>query len=222
VKTKTTPTYLTQKKLEGILSQFFEIETEVLIEGTRMKSDIQFLHDGKKYAVEFDGDSHYCDPTVMQRDLRKDRLLTTQEFNVVRIPYWIQLDTHNFHMFFRFDCPGIIKSNHSHGFIDKKAKLPSHFCVNGIQKFLDMMWYMAEKYRHIFVDVLDSLNMKNYSNVNNLIPSHYGYPELKQLLNSLMTYNDVSNREKKVYKSFLSIPCIPHPVSSIENSIPCN
>ena len=219
-----TPAYLTQKKLETILSEQFSIKTEVKIDDTKFKSDIQFEHDGQKYAVEFDGDSHYCDLNVMQRDLKKDKILMmTLGVNVVRIPYWIQLDDYTFQMFFRFKSLKHIHNEYPHGFIDKKAKLPAQFCVNGIQKFLNMMDYMAEKFRPVFYDIMKSLvvNSKN-ENLNDIIPLHYGFPELKNLLEYLI-YQDsfTSKHEKRVYLKFLNMPKIQHPKCSIENTMMC-
>ena len=213
--------YLTQNKLTELLSNMFEIWTEIPIEGTRFKSDIQFIFNGDKYAVEFDGDSHYCDIKVMERDIRKDRILVEKGFNVVRIPYWIQLDEITFKMLFRFDSPTPIERNYPHGFVDNKAKTPAYFCVNGIQKFLEMMDYMAEKYTDVFEEIIDSFNKNKLNkNVNDLIPLNYGYPQLKKTLDYLINFNDfTTNKQRNTFKKFLKIPKVSHPACSIENTI---
>lgn len=213
--------YLTQDKLTQLLSTMFEIKTEVPIEGTRFKSDIQFTYNGEKYAVEFDGDSHYCDIKVMERDIRKDKHLFGKGFNIVRIPYWIQLDDTTFRMLFRFDSPTPIERTYQHGFIDNKAKTPAYFCVNGLQKFLEMMDYMAEKYTGVFEEIIDSLNENKLNgNINNLIPLNYGYPQLEKSLNYLINFDDtITYNQKITFKKFLNIPKIPHPRCSIGNTI---
>lgn len=215
--------YLTQTKLAEILSTMFEITMEVPITGSRFKSDIQFEYNGDKYAVEFDGDSHYCDILVMERDLRKDRLLMSQGFSVVRIPYWIQLDDYTFEMLFRFKSPNTINRNYPHGFIDKKAKTPSYFCVNGVNKFIMMMSLMAEKYRPVFDEIIHSMVYHSFNNNrDNIIPSVYGYPQLKSLLEYLIDFDGSTEEcQKPLYNTFIALPSIHYPNCSIENTVEC-
>ena len=216
------PDYLTQTKLQELLSQHFQIKKEVPVKDSRFRSDIQVDHDGVKYAVEFDGDSHYCDVNVMNRDVRKDRLLTEQGFNVVRIPYWVQLDNITFRMFFRFDFPSEIVNHYPHGFIDKKAKTPAFFCVNGMYKFICMMNYMAEKYTPVFDDIIKSfcIHLMN-TNMDDVIPIRYGYPDIKGLLLYLSNRDDTCECRRGLYSYFLKLPHNKYPNCSIENTIEC-
>jgi very-short-patch-repair endonuclease len=127
-KTNTEPAYLTQSKLTAMLSKYFEVSTEVKVGDTRLRSDIQFTHNNVKYAVEFDEDSHYCNSDVIENDIRKNDILKSSGFNLVRIPYWLQLNDYVFDSCFGFSYPEPIPQTYPHGFIDKKLRL-QHFIV---------------------------------------------------------------------------------------------
>ena len=213
------PQYLTQEKLTRILSTHYNVEVEVPIIGTKYKSDIQFNIDDKKYVVEFDGDSHYCNPDVMRRDRYKDDILFTLGFNIIRIPYWVQLNSETFEMFFKFKYPDNILQTYPHGFIDKKAKTPAHFCVDGIDKFNTMIFLMAEHNPSLVLEIIRSLsNHSKYKNMNDLIPIKYGFDKLKNLLDYL--YINSSKTEKTIINTFLNLNKEIPRICSIENTIP--
>jgi hypothetical protein len=43
--------------------------------------------------VEYDGDDHYRDSLKIKADRERDRLAQQNQMRVVRVPYWIQLDS---------------------------------------------------------------------------------------------------------------------------------
>jgi hypothetical protein len=215
--TKKTKSYLTQSSLTEILSKYYDVKPEVTIEGTKYKSDIQFEKDGIKYAVEFEGDSHYCDPEVMVRDTKKDILLSSKGFNCIHIPYWIQLSTYTFNMFFNFSYPENIEQTYPHGFIDRKATLPSHYCVNGLFKFNSILSELAERHTHIFVDIIKSLVYNKKCNMmDDILPIYYGSNELISLITYLRI--DASKEESIIYDKFLSLPLDKIRAQCIHNS----
>jgi hypothetical protein len=182
-KKMTNKNYLTQQKLGDILSKHFDIESEVRIDGTMLRSDFKFNHDGMVYRVEFDGDSHFTDISVMDRDIKKDQM-TWKMTNVtsVRIPYFIQLDNSTFEMFFGFKYPEDLPLMYPHGFIDPKAKTPAYFSIRGLDRFLAIMRYLAEKWNGVYVDIIKSMIYHDKaSDFSYIIPEKYGYPELKDL-----------------------------------------
>ena len=213
--------YLTQSKLSDILSKYYDIHTEAKIAGTRYRSDIQFEKDGKKYAVEFEGDSHYCNTDVIERDRKKDTILTGLGFECIHIPYWIQISTYTFKMFFDFPYPEDLPQVYPHGFIDPAAKLPVHYCVNGIFKFNCILSEPAERHTEIFVDVIKSLvEHPNITKMDNLIPMYYGADTLKSLIEYLKI--GATKETKKIYNKFLDLSLERMPTFCVRNSIPRN
>lgn len=202
-------TYLTQEKLAEYLSSFCDIETEVKVEGTRFKSDIQFENNGTKFAVEFDGDAHFTDLKVIERDIRKNKVLTEQGFSVVRIPYFIQLTRQTFVLFFGFDYPrrGKKFEKYPHGFIDKNAKTPAHFSSQGMDKFISIMMHLAEKWSPVYFDIMDSMvNHEAKDNFSNIIPENLGYPKLKDLAEHLVNHRNLyryTHAQRKTLDLFL-------------------
>ena len=135
--------YLTETKLLDLCEQLYGKENVVSqyrfdIEGfRRFKYDIAVLD---SYGVviklfEFDGDTHYRNIGVIESDFRKSLIVEHIGVHVRRIPYFIQLDTEVARYFFS-DKDIVVNMDYPHGFIDKKAVLPSNFCSFGEIKFL--------------------------------------------------------------------------------------
>ena len=128
--------YLTQQKLEEALKKLVGIDnwigSEFMVPNKKMRWDMAFKQGEKIAVVEFDGDSHYRDPTVIKRDRLKDEFAWGLGYNVIRIPYWVQLTSETAKFYFNFDCE--IKQDSHHGFIVSKW-LPASFCDLGISRF---------------------------------------------------------------------------------------
>ena len=147
--------YLTEGILLNIFSTLFGKEDvisqykEETYPFKKYKYDI--LVKSKKLIIEFDGELHYTDINTIKRDLIKNNIIELG-YTLIRIPYFVQLTTDVFNYLF----PGIdvvINQNYPHGFIDKKAKLPSNFCSHGELKFLQDL----EKFSFIKEDIINSL-----------------------------------------------------------------
>jgi hypothetical protein len=179
--------YLTQQKLGEILSKHFDVKSEVNIEGTRFKSDFKFTHNDWTYRVEFDGDSHFTDIAVMDRDIKKDQAIWKMDkTSSVRIPYFIQLDNYTFNMFFGFEYPEELSLIYPHGFIDSKAKTPAYFSKRGMDRFVAIMRYLAEKWNSVYVDITHSMvHHKKSKDFSYIIPKDCGYPQLESLADYL-------------------------------------
>lgn len=123
--------YLTESKLHAVLSEWAgdtNVDTQVKVAGTRMRSDFEVRKDSTVYVVEFEGDTHYRDANVVYRDNLKARIQEGEGKKVVKIPYFVQLTSQTFEHFFgiKFD----IESDFPHGFITTKV-LPASFCPIG-------------------------------------------------------------------------------------------
>ena len=117
-----------------------------------------FVSHSYKVAVEFDGYLHYTKAKTILDDSNKDKVLKELGYSVVRVPYFVQMDTRVMkHLFGEWIPNQFNLSNYPHGFIDDKAILPADFCSLGIKRFeLDL-----EKFDFIRDEILESLKQKN-------------------------------------------------------------
>lgn len=128
--------YLTQAKLTEALESSPKVSllgTEVRVGTTRKKWDCVIRLGEVMYAVEFDGQGHYQNPTTILSDLVKDQIAREEGYGVIRVPYWIQLGSDTSAHFFGIDLD--IITDYPHGFIDQKALLPAAYCSAGLTRF---------------------------------------------------------------------------------------
>ena len=90
-----------------------------------------------KMCVEFDGADHYMKANVIECDRRKDEVLKELGYKVIRVPYFVQLDSASIKYLFNLDLR--LDYNFKHGFINKNAILPSSYCEQGTWKFKDFI-----------------------------------------------------------------------------------
>lgn len=127
--------YLVEQKLAMLLRQLVGDRwggVELKIAGTRRRWDMGFDSAQGQVAVEFDGDEHYRNALKIKADREKDTVAATQGVRVVRVPYWIQLDSTTFRHFFGFEAE--IEQDFPHGFITTKL-FPASFCELGVERF---------------------------------------------------------------------------------------
>lgn len=107
--------------------------TEVRVGATRKKWDCFISLAGRAFAVEFDGNGHYQNPTTILSDKIKDGIALTEGYGVIRIPYWVQLTEETSLYYFGVNLG--VTSDYPHGFIDAKAPLPATYCWEGLERF---------------------------------------------------------------------------------------
>ncbi len=130
---------------------------------TKYRYDYKLVCNSITYFIEFDGYAHFTCPRTISRDVIKDTLLWEHlsdielldvpdpdddlngfdeymhsKYKIVRIPYFVQLDTTMLKYYF-----GDIYINagytYPHGFIDKNAKTPDYFCYQGILRYKNIL-----------------------------------------------------------------------------------
>lgn len=107
--------------------------------------------------VEFDGFLHYTKANIILADYKKDSLYKKYGFKVIRIPYFIQLDSYVIKKLFKkYTNNSTSFNNFPHGFIDKKVVYPADFCSLGIKRFIKDL----NKYKKISDQILKSLTDK--------------------------------------------------------------
>jgi hypothetical protein len=131
--------YLTATKLGTILQAignqygFAEtIKTEVRVGETRRRWDYQYTYEGTTYNVEFDGDKHYWDSLTIMGDDIKNSVADRLEQEVIRIPYFVQLNTETIKHYFGLEFE--LETDFPQGFITTKI-FPASFCSQGKSKY---------------------------------------------------------------------------------------
>lgn len=162
--------YLTESTLGTMLTKVFPSNTFVYNKSVPNSTNKRFRPDYRcdelRLIVEFDGYSHYCTSKQIVNDSLKDKDYQRLGFDVVRIPYFIQISS--VVLFNLFGVYVDTQQTYPHGFVDKKAILPSDFCQLGINKFVDDL----ERFDYIQIDVLDSLRSKilELDDINLVLP----------------------------------------------------
>ena len=137
--------YLTEKVLGQILTVLYPGKTWVhdqtfklpLNQSQKFRFRPDYCCHELKMCVEFDGPDHFMKANVILADRNKNLKLTETGYTLIRIPYFIQLNTETIKYFFNIRVS--FNYNHNHGFISKNIVLPSSFCEQGIWKFKDIM-----------------------------------------------------------------------------------
>lgn len=124
----------------------------------RFRCDMGFKYENENYIVEFDGSHHYSDINTIERDIRKDKILLENNFNIIRIPYFVQLTTETFKFYFPQITENVnITLNYPHGFIDKNALPPSGYCHLGEKRFIREIERLPEGVK---LEIINSLKNK--------------------------------------------------------------
>jgi very-short-patch-repair endonuclease len=150
-----TKEYLTEENLIEFVKEFISDDLILNKNFLSYKFRPDILINNSKIIIEFDGYTHYTQPYSILKDIEKDNIVDICGYNIIRIPYFVQLDK----IVINYLFPQITiykESEYKHGFIDKKAILPSCFCELGIQKFIKDL----ETFSFIKEDIIYSLIKK--------------------------------------------------------------
>lgn len=140
------PEHLTEKNLEYFLLWLFH-DSDIICNKRFPHGDRNIRPDYRiekyKLIVEYDGPYHYTNPTNCKTDIEKNKIYNEYGYNVVRIPYYIQLQAESIYKFFEgyltdrgYDSGDFEDFNdYPHGFVTDKVILPSSFCSLGLQRF---------------------------------------------------------------------------------------
>lgn len=108
-----------------------------------------------KMCVEFDGPDHFTKANVIQADFKKDSTLRELGYEVIRIPYFVQLDTEGIRYFFNLSAE--LNYGFKHGFISRGVTLPANFCEQGIWKFKDIMFHLEQAEHNGIVNIFSQI-----------------------------------------------------------------
>lgn len=182
-------TWLTEKGLLPILKEIFpneEIRTQVVVGNRRMDYSIKLNKDHPfcrfletatnskiktniELYVEYDGDGHYTRNSQVLKDLQLTNnelcfgpTKIHSELYIIRIPYWMQLDSSVSKFMFGIDKD--YSNNFPQGFISQYCITPDRFCVSGEMRFIEEMARCEKILPGVFARVIQSLKDKNPKN----------------------------------------------------------
>ena len=136
--------YLTEENLGKILKviypnfEWLRDKKFEATEGIKYNFRPDYCCHALKMCVEFDGPDHFTKANIIQADFNKDEVLKELGYKVIRIPYFIQLDTEGIRYFFNLSVE--FNYDFKHGFISRGVTLPANFCEQGIWKFKSIMY----------------------------------------------------------------------------------
>lgn len=156
--------YLTEKTLGDFLRQ--RIHKNFINDSKLQGSDQNYRYDYINYdlklIVEFDGYGHYTNTKVILNDYEKDKIAASLGFNLIRIPYFIQLKSETIEkLFSEYTSDYRDFNDYPDGFIDKNVTLPAQFCELGQERFLNYLESCEEDLKN---DIINSLKEKEKTN----------------------------------------------------------
>ena len=147
--------YLTEERLSNIINIFYK-DTKIIRDkcflNHRFRPD--FYLPELKLAIEYDGHPHYTEAKNVLNDTSKEMHLINNGVKLIRIPYFIQLNTYIISYLFNIDYK--FDQIYPHGFIDKKVVMPADYCEIGISRFIKDL----EKFSFIKDEIIISLKNK--------------------------------------------------------------
>lgn len=173
--------YLTESKLGEILNKVMPTGTwehNKVVPNSRIKTRPDYRNDKLKLIVEFDGWKHYTVSQQIVRDNFKDITYIGMGYEVIRIPYFVQLETRTIKHYFNIDYE--LEQDFPHGFIvDDKLVLPADYCTLGIHRFQGQMLYLPKSVRkEIYQSLKDKLENKFDNNIELVFPSETPLPSI--------------------------------------------
>jgi hypothetical protein len=129
------PDYLTEENLGPKLEEIFKVEFIHNKNFNGYRPD--YRNDTLKLIVEFDGPRHFTESARIVKDYQNDLLSKKSHYRVVRIPYFVQLETRTIKHYFNQNYT--LPQTFPHGFINDKIVLPADFCELGNYRYNDIL-----------------------------------------------------------------------------------
>lgn len=184
------------------------IQQEVRFKGQKVNGltlgrkawDHYIIINNQKVLVEFDGSQHYTEVNQYLKDIEYTKAVEKLSYKVVRIPYFIQLDSRLIKYYFDFDLKNtIVDHTFLQGFrvngkeeisefkgtaakdfkntMKYKSVLPTEYCVLGLQRFeKEIHNFLDVGFNDVVQEIKESIicRCKDYG-----WPVEYGLPDIK-------------------------------------------
>lgn len=166
--------YLTEQLLSEVLSLICpnkEFVKDKVVPNSGVRTRPDYRNDDLMLIVEFDGNHHYQVSKKIKNEINKTKLYEEMGYNVVRIPYFIQISSQTIKHLFGVDMD--YKQVFPHGFISKRVIMPADFSEMGILKFKEDL----KKFNYIKPEIIKSLSekIKTTQDIDLVIPSSLQY-----------------------------------------------
>lgn len=111
-----------------------------VLDNSNIRGRYDYIFYNEKLIVEFDGFRHFNTSKQILADKRKDIIANQMGYNLIRIPYFIQLDSEVIEYYFKEVLNDYtVFNNYPHGFMDSKAMLPADYCELGQIEFTNFI-----------------------------------------------------------------------------------
>lgn len=117
-----------------------------------------------KLIIEFDGPHHYKKPDNIEKDIRTTELYKSFGYNVVRIPYFIQLSKKAIKTFFNVDLSEDLFDETISSLGIKAQNTPAYLCPAGVKRMAEEFKNFPEQYK-TNIDFLKKQNLPFKSGV---------------------------------------------------------
>lgn len=203
-----------------IHNKFIKNNNEFVLNSFGQKIRPDYFCEKLNLIIEYDGYQHYTKPDVILKDEENTIILRKMGYKVIRIPFYVQLDSKNIEYFFK------IKYNYNlynmcfdSGFKHPKITLPSEFCELGLIRFYNELWKFPSQtvlsiiyslgYRLLYVEKNYNCKNKKDSYYKCVIPESF-YDTFKYLIAfNKFTFNYYSTDIlSKSINSILDLPII--------------
>jgi very-short-patch-repair endonuclease len=160
-----TTDYLTENLLGDFLRQRFSdnFENDRVLKESNIRGRYDYIFYNEKIILEFDGYRHFNSSKQIISDKIKNQVANNLGFELIRIPYFVQLDSEVIDYYFGNLIKNKEKFNdYPHGFIDQKAMLPADFCELGQIEFTKFLETSKEtEFNKSIINNLKELIVKN-------------------------------------------------------------
>lgn len=134
--------YLSESLMGEFLSERFNnhFENDRVLKDSNIRGRYDYIFYKEKLIVEFDGYRHFNSAKQILSDRKKNEIALRLGFELIRIPYFVQMDSEVIEFYFKEHISNRETfNNYPHGFIDPKAMLPADYCELGQKEFIKFM-----------------------------------------------------------------------------------
>lgn len=117
------------------------------INGTLYRSRPDYRSEQLKLIIEFDGLPHYTNPDIIEKDIKNTDLYTSFGYNVVRIPYFIQLTKKAVRELFHVDLSENLFNEQVSSLGIKGRNTPAYLCPAGIKRMAEEFKRFPDQYK---------------------------------------------------------------------------
>lgn len=161
------------KVLHILFNNLVESQKRIKISTKTLIVDYSITMGDDQFFFEFDGPTHYQNSKCQLRDLMLEEYCIKNKINLIRIPYFIQLDEDSIYSLFDIEIISKYKLSETilnteceyvSGFYDKKITLPGDWNEYGFKLFMKMYRSMVDKdTMYVMRQIYDSLESFNAS-----------------------------------------------------------